>query len=425
MDEWPEGWFRGEQREGGAANSDDNGAGGTDQSVDRTVSIPATNAAGQYQVGQYSADGLGWGGPARAAPPGGWPAQPPVTSRSGQGSLSTSPRSPSRTGGPILAGSTRWRRWLRPKRIFAIIAAVIVVVLLFTVGTYFYLNSQLTRVNALVPTSNLSAGSNWLISGAPGQVTRRQSRQLGTGPSLDANSDTILLLHLPANGGSPILVSIPRDSYVPIPGHGMDKINAAYTFGGGRLLVQTVQNVTGLKINHYLNIGYLGLVNAVNAVGGVRICLPRALNDQASGVHLPKGCDTLNGKEALAFVRTRHQFLTQDLQREQNQRVFIKALISKMLSPSTLLNPFALIPAAVGSASALTVDQGTQLNQLISVAFALRHPETTTVPIANANYFTPAGDAVQLNSAQARQLFNALRTDSKVPKYLITGSRLA
>lgn len=214
-----------------------------------------------------------------------------------------------------------------------------------------------------------------------------------------------------------------RDSCVPIPGHGMDKINAAYSFGGAPLLVRTVQNITGLAINYYINIGYAGLVNAVDAVGGVALCLPHALHDQASGVHLKKGCDTLTGKQALAFVRTRHQFATQDLQREQNQRVFIKALLAKMLSPATLLNPFAIIPAATGSAAALTVDQGTNLGQLASVA--LQNSQTSTVPIANANYLTPAGDAVLWNRPQALRLFNDLRTDQPVPPSLLTGSHLA
>src|SRR5271169_1260858 len=116
MDEWPEGWFRGEQREGSAAYSGDNRAESIDQSGDRTAGIPVANAAGQYQVGQYSAEVPGSGGPGRAAPPGGWPAQPPATSRGGQGSLTASPWSPSKTGGPIGPGSARWHGWLRPKR---------------------------------------------------------------------------------------------------------------------------------------------------------------------------------------------------------------------------------------------------------------------------------------------------------------------
>ncbi len=429
MDEWPEGWFRGEQREGSAADSGDNGAGGTDQSVDRTVGIPATNAAGQYQVGQYSAEGPGSGGPGRVAPPGGWPAQPPATSRSGQGSLITSPWSPSRTGGPIRAGTTRWRRWLRPKRIFAIIAAVIVVLLLFSVGTYFYLNSQLNKSNILVsyPGRPLpGSGTNWLITGSDSRqgLTRAQERALSTGVNISGQrTDTIMILHLPAGGGRPVLISIPRDSYVSIPGHGMSKINAAFTFGGPKLLAETVQNATGLYINHYMGIGFGGFVRVVNAVGGVRMCLATPLHEASSGVNLKKGCQTLNGGQALAYVRDRHSFNTQDLQREQDQRLFLKALLTKMTSTGVMLNPFAAIPAASDTASTLTVDQGASLYGLVGVARAMRNPITTTVPIATATAITPAGESVLWNSAKAKELFTALRTGSKIPKSLITGSR--
>ena len=98
--------------------------------------------------------------------------------------------------------------------------------------------------------------------------------------------------------------------------------------------------------------------------------------------------------------------------------------LRKVTSPGTLLNPFAAVPAAFGAAGALEVDSGTHLYQLLQVAFALRNPETTTVPIANANYLTPAGDAVQWDRARASRLFNDLNTDRPVPRHLLTGSHL-
>jgi anionic cell wall polymer biosynthesis LytR-Cps2A-Psr (LCP) family protein len=155
------------------------------------------------------------------------------------------------------------------------------------------------------------------------------------------------------------------------------------------------------------------------------MCFKHPLNDVASGLHEKKGCHNLNGGKALAFVRTRHNFASQDLQREQNQRVFLRALLSKVTSTGTLINPFAVIPAALGSADSLIVDEGTHLKDLISAAFALKGAETTTVPIANSNLPTAAGDAVQWDSAKARVLFNDLNTDHKVPKRLLTGSHLA
>ncbi len=259
------------------------------------------------------------------------------------------------------------------------------VVLVLSGVMYFYLNSKLTRANVLVNYANRPAasdGQNWLITGSDSRqgLTRKQERQLATGVGIGGHrSDTVMLLHIPSSGPA-VLVSLPRDSYVGIPGFGMNKLNAAYSFGGPKLLVKTVEEATGLQINHYMGIGFGGLVNVVNAVGGVRMCIPQNLNDPASGLHLKKGCQNLNGAQALGFVRTRHLFATQDLQREQDQRVFIKALLSKMTSPGTLVNPFATVPAAFGATDALTVDKGTQLYQLVQVAFALRHPETTTVP---------------------------------------------
>ena len=301
--------------------------------------------------------------------------------------------------------SGRGRRWLRPRRILAIIALVVVVLLVLSGVTYFYLNSKLTRSNVLVDYPGrpvASAGTNWLITGSDSRqgLTVTQEHQLATGVGIGGHrSDTVMILHIPSNGGPSVLVSLPRDSYVDIPGFGMNKLNAAYSFGGPKLLAKTVQNATGLKINHYMGIGFGGLVNVVNAVGGVRMCIPQNLNDPASGLHLKKGCQNLDGAQALGFVRTRHLFATQDLQREQDQRVFIKALLTKMTSVGTLANPFASFPAANGAASSLTVDQGTQLYQLVQVAFALRHPETTTVPIASTPLLA-VGDVVIWNRAR-------------------------
>jgi LCP family protein required for cell wall assembly len=271
------------------------------------------------------------------------------------------------------------------------------------------------------------SGSNWLVTGSDSRqgLTRKQEHRYHTGIDVNGQrSDTILLLHIPGNGGPAVLVSLPRDSYVKIPGYGYNKLNAAYSFGGPKLLAQTVQNATGLRIEHYMGIGFGGLVNVVNSVGGVTMCFKHPLHDTASGLHLRKGCQTLSGGKALSFVRTRHQFSSQDLQREQNQRVFMKALLSKMTSPGVMFNPFSSVPATLGAVDSLTVDEGTHLNQLISVAFALRQPQTTTVPISNSNYATAQGDAVLWDPAQAGRLFRDLNSDRPIPKRLITGSHL-
>jgi LCP family protein required for cell wall assembly len=388
MNEWPDGWFR------GAQGTDGPGASGAD--------------AGASQ---------------RSA----WPDQPPTRSRGVTNPWRSPVWSP---GGPEIP-RRRQRRWGR--RIFGIVALLIVLALVGTVATYFYLNSKLTRSNILLDYPGRPAvgvGTNWLIAGSDTRqgLTRQQELQYSTG-QLDATgygrSDTIMILHIPAGGGRPVLVSIPRDSYVFIPGHGRNKINAAYAYGGPALLAETIQTDTGLHINHYMNIGFGGFVNVVNAVGGVRMCLPAPIHDQASGLNLNAGCQVLDGGQALAWVRDRHSFATSDLQREQDQRIFLAALLKKMTSTSVILNPFASLPAASGVASNMTVDQATQLYQLWFAARALRDPQTTTVPNSSGGYIPNVGDVLVWNHTEASQLFTALQEDQPVPANLITGSKLA
>ena len=115
------------------------------------------------------------------------------------------------------------------------------------------------------------------------------------------------------------MVSIPRDSYVPIPGHGEDKINAAFALGGAPLLAQTVEQATGLRLDHYAEIGFDGFAEMVDAVGGVTMCLPEPISDPLAGIDLPAGCQELDGRSALGYVRTRATPRA-DLDRMTNQR---------------------------------------------------------------------------------------------------------
>ena len=199
-----------------------------------------------------------------------------------------------RRGGGAGGGGYRprgGRRWLRPRRILAILAGLVALIVVAAVAVYFSVSSKLTKVDVLTPVSFTSAGTNWLITGSDSRagLSKKEENQLALGHDISGNrSDTILLLHEPANGTRPTLVSLPRDSYVPIPGHGYNKLNAAYAFGGPKLLVQTVQNVTGLPVSHYMGIGFGGLVSVVDDVGGVRMCLPSA-DERPEGRAEPQG----------------------------------------------------------------------------------------------------------------------------------------
>jgi LCP family protein required for cell wall assembly len=397
-DDWPQGWYQGEN-----AGQVPSGAG---------RGVPSWTPSAQ-------------GGPAQGGPAqGGWPQQPPAAPPRGTPGQDPAWRSPQSGGG------RRWRFWGQPghrvKRVLTYFVTLVVVIVLALAGTYFWVNSKLNRSVTLPATTNVSAGTNWLIAGSDGRdgLTTQQiiADHVGFDFGTD-NSDSLMLLHM--GSGRPVLVSIPRDSYVDIPGSGYNKINAALGFGGPALLIKTVEDVTGLKINHYMGIGFGGLVSVVDQVGGVRICLPAPLTDSDSGVNLKAGCQNLSGTQALAFVRDRHSFATEDLQREQDQRAFLKALMDKAMSPSVYLNPFVSLPFASTSASSISVDKGTSLYDLIQAALALRNPETTTVPIANANYYTSnAGDAVQWNQGQASELFNDLAKDNPVPSSLISGTTI-
>jgi LCP family protein required for cell wall assembly len=212
---------------------------------------------------------------------------------------------------------------------------------------------------------------------------------------------------------------------VPIPGFGYNKINASLAFGGPTLLIKTVESVTGLRVNHYMGIGFGGLVSVVDTVGGVRICLPKIKKDSYSGFNLSPGCHNLNGTQALAFVRDRHSFGISDLQRIQDQRAFLKALLAKSTSPGVYLNPFTSLPFASTAAGSIAIDKSTSLYDLIQVAFALRNPETGTVPISNAQYLTSnAGEAVKWDTTQALALFGALQKDKPVPAGLLSGTKV-
>jgi len=400
-------------------------------SADRTVSMPQPSNRPTFEPnpgsggGGYSAGGYGGGGSAGAGSGGGWGAQPPLVSPPG-----TPPVGAPGRGGP--GSGRRWRFWGQPgrhgRRIALVIGVVILLLIAGTAGTYFWVNGKLNRSVTLPATTATSAGTNWLIAGSDQRtgISRSEQAQLHLGSEGADASDSLMLLHM--GSGRPVLISIPRDSYVPIPGHGDNKINAALAFGGPSLLVQTVEDVTGLKINHYMGIGFGGLANVVGAIGGVRMCVKTAVPADPTGDSgfkgLAAGCHNLSGTQAIAFVRDRHSFATSDLQRIQDQRAFLSALLSKATSPGVYLNPFTALPFASTSASAIAVDKGTSLYDLLQVAFALRNPVTGTVPIANANLQTSAGDAVEWNRSQALELFNALQNDKAVPAGLLTGTQV-
>ena len=175
----------------------------------------------------------------------------------------------------MVVGAGRWT-----KRV--LIALLLVLALLVVALLYFY--SRIEKVDALQDYEGRPAaasGTNWLIVGSDSRegLSDQEVKDLHLGKIEGRRTDTIILLHKPESG-APTLVSLPRDSYVPIPGHGRDKLNAAYAFGGAPLLAQTVETVTGLHIDHYAEVGFGGFVGMTDAVGGVELCPKRKIKDR-------------------------------------------------------------------------------------------------------------------------------------------------
>lgn len=326
----------------------------------------------------------------------------------------------SRTGGgPGRRGPVAGWSW--PKRIGAVLA---VIVLLF-VGFGIYLDTQMTRVDALPEyEGSSSSGTNWLIIGSDSRagLSDTAAQQLSTGEVDGSRTDTMMLVHVGGFGGQTSLTSLPRDSILPIPGHGRGRLNSAYSIGGPKLLVQTIEQAADIEIDNYAEIGFEGFAGMVDAIGGVDMCLDDAIDDPKAGIDLPAGCQTLDGPSALGYVRTR-AFPNADLQRIQNQRKFLSALISEASSPTVLLNPFRIVPFANSAIATLTVSEGTHIWNLASLGFAMRSLSggsgvTSTVPI---DLSSSVAGGVVWNRQKSAQYFDAIREDDEIPQDLITG----
>ena len=314
---------------------------------------------------------------------------------------------------------TRKRR-LHPLRW---ISLFLVLVIVGTAAATFYFDGKLNRVDSLAAYAGRIAdtpGTNWLLVGSDARegLSPQQQKDLATGGDLGgARTDTIMLVHIPKSG-SPLLISIPRDLYVPVPGQGSYKINAAYFLGGPKLLVQTFESKAKVRIDHYAEIGFGGFANMVDALGGIEMCPKYPINDPKAGIRLQAGCQTLNGAQALGYVRTRAT-PNADLDRVTHQREFMTALFKKATSPSTLLNPFEMWSLADATVGALTVDTDTHLWDLGRLAWALSSsPVTTTTPTGGSSN-TDEGDAL-LWGKNTTEFFGLIAADQPVPDRLLS-----
>ena len=331
------------------------------------------------------------------------------------------------------------RRW---GRIIGFTALGVVLALIATgIYSWFWASGKITHVGALTSYSSRPAqgvGTNWLLAGSDSRdkLTPAQEDQFHTGSASaisGSRTDTIMILHYGSTG--PDLISIPRDSFVTIPAYtdskgvahsaSQNKINASYDLGGPQLLVQTVEENFGIRIDHYLEIGFLGIVNMVNESGGVHLCLTSAIHDSYSGANLSAGCQNLNGTQALAYVRSRYSLPNSDISRMSDQQAFIKALVQSADRPGVYLNPFTFYPFLGAVLNSVAADNGTGLSDLLGMAWHVKPlassgGTTGTMPIANESYdVSGIGDTVEIDKTKATEVISAINQDKAIPSGLL------
>jgi LCP family protein required for cell wall assembly len=297
-------------------------------------------------------------------------------------------------------------------RLVRILAAILSFSILAASGyawaSYQNFNSGLTRIDGVPGSTSADkdgAALNILLIGddhRPANASQALLRQLGTQQDGGGiNTDTMLLLHLPAHGGTPTAISFPRDSWVDIPGYGKAKLNSAFSrgaangggdAGGIRLLINVLQNMTGLTVDHFVRVSLLGFYDIAKALGPVQVCLTHAAHDSYSGVNLPAGVSTLDAQQALAFVRQRHGLPRGDLDREVRQQYFLSAELHKVVSAGTLLNPAKQQQLLGAVSSAMQTDTGLDLLDLASRMQGVSPDKVTfaTIPVSGTPTITDA-----------------------------------
>ncbi|MEU3251419.1 LCP family protein [Streptomyces sp. NPDC006997] len=318
-----------------------------------------------------------------------------------------------------------WRRRIKITSI-----TVVTVLLATTVGTYFWADSKLNRevdLSKVIDRPEAGEGTNYLIVGSDSRegMSAEDKKELHTGSAEGKRTDSMMILHTGDNGST--LVSLPRDSDVEIPtfkgsesgktyqGTGRHtKLNAAYAEDGPELLVRTVEFNTGLRIDHYVEIGFAGFANIVDAVGGVEIDIPQDIKDTKSGANLKKGKQTLNGEEALAFVRTRYALAGSDLDRTKNQQKFLSALANQVATPGTVLNPFKLYPTMGAGLDSLIVDKDMGLFDLASMFWAMKGVSGGDGTSMNMPISGSTGGNLVWDKAKVKTLVEQLKNDEKV-----------
>jgi LCP family protein required for cell wall assembly len=328
------------------------------------------------------------------------------------------------------------------RTLLALVSVLVLGLTWYGWSTVTKLTSGLTTADVIDPAAKTVSGpQNILLVGIDTRTDAQGNplpqdvlNQLHAGGSTDGGdtTDTMIVIHIPAGGGRAVAFSIPRDSYVEIAdGNGKHKINSAYTYGsvaaskklkaqgvtgadlakqsaqaGARTAIDTIQQFTGLQINHFASVNLVGFYDISQAIGGVQVCLKAPVHDSKSGANFPAGVQSLQGAQALAFVRQRYGLPNSDLDRIKRQQVFMASMAHEVLSAGVLTDKTKLDSLISAIQKSITLDQGWDV---LSFAQQLQgmsagQIEFQTIPIVNITYLTQSdGDAVEVNPSQVQQ----------------------
>jgi LCP family protein required for cell wall assembly len=296
--------------------------------------------------------------------------------------------------------------------------------------------AAIPRVDAFAGLENRpkkeSSAVNYLIVGSDTRegLSREEIKRLkvgGTDVAAGKRSDTMLLIHISKKRDKAAIISIPRDSYALIPEHNnsqgkvipaaYSKINSAYNWGGAPLLIETLESMSDLRIDHYVELNFVGFVRMVDALGGVEICTKKDINDPKSHLTLPAGTHVLDGVDSLKFVRTRVFDGLGDLGRMKRQQEFAGAMLRKATSAGVLLNPVKMVDFINSALDSVVTDEGLSQGDLLTLGKQLRNlsasnVRTLTIPLKYYNYNKNGVSAAVLwDPVLASELFERIKND--------------